>query len=347
MYSFGDGFDCYSAVADMATGYWDSIGAGSIFALSPSGGRFGGQAIASTTFASAFFTKTSGVNDAVHHIAVAYKPTLAISGTLLGAFFQLLDGTTGQCAIVFKSNGDILLTSGTAGGATLATYTGAFTVTDTWYHFEIEVGINNTTGSFKVRKDGNSTEDYTATGLNTRPTSTNNYANKLVFGQQTNNSNFYIDDLFWRSDASSVAWLGDICCHTRMPASDASVTWSRSGGASNFSNVDEAQQNTTTDYVYSSTAGQEDFYGIASIASTPATVIATTVRAYAIKSDIGTRTAAVQLKSGATTVASSTLTLTTSGWQWAWRMDLTDPDTGSAWTAAAVNAVNIGPKIVA
>ena len=84
--------------------------------------------------------------------------------------------------------------------------------------------------------------------------------------------------------------------------------------------------------------------GIGSIASTPATVIATTVRAYAQKSDAGVRTAAVQLKSGATVAASPTLTLSTPGWGWAWRTDLTDPNTGAAWTPAAVNNAQIGPK---
>jgi hypothetical protein len=117
--------------------------------------------------------------------------------------------------------------------------------------------------------------------------------------------------------------------------------------STNNSVVNGAQQDATTSYVYSSTVNDADLYGIASIASTPATVIATTTRAYMQKSDAGTRTAAVQVKSGATTVASSTLTLTTSGWQWAWRMDLTDPATGTAWTAAAVNAATIGPKVIA
>ena len=76
-------------------------------------------------------------------------------------------------------------------------------------------------------------------------------------------------------------------------------------------------------------------------------MIAIVTRAYMEKSDAGTRTAAVQLKSGAATVASPTLTLSNSGWQWAWRMDLTDPNTGAAWTPAAVNSVQIGPKVVA
>jgi hypothetical protein len=46
-------------------------------------------------------------------------------------------------------------------------------------------------------------------------------------------------------------------------------------------------------------------------------------------------------------VASPTVVLTTSGWQWAWRTDTTDPNTGAAWTPAAVNVVQIGPKTVA
>jgi hypothetical protein len=66
-----------------------------------------------------------------------------------------------------------------------------------------------------------------------------------------------------------------------------------------------------------------------------------------MKSDAGTRTMAVQVKSGATTVASPTVVLTTSGWQWAWRTDVTDPNTGAAWTPAAVNVAQIGPRVIA
>ena len=228
----------------------------------------------------------------------------------------------------------------------MATYASAFTALNTWYAFEFEIAINNTTGVFNVRKNGNTVADFSATGLDTQ-NSANAYANKLTVGMQASGFNQQIDDLFWRSDASSVAWLGDIRCYTRMPASDQSVTFSKSTGASNFSCVDEAQQNALTDYVFDSNPGDADFYGVASIASTPATVIATTTRAYMQKSDAGTRTAAVQLKSGATTVASPTLTLSSSGWLWTWRMDLTDPNTGAAWTPAAVNNAQIGPKTIA
>jgi hypothetical protein len=117
--------------------------------------------------------------------------------------------------------------------------------------------------------------------------------------------------------------------------------------AGNYTVVAEAQEDGLTSYVYDSTVNDVDLYGIASIASTPASTIAVTTRAYMQKSDAGTRTAAVQIKSGGTTVASSTLTLSASGFQWAWRMDTTDPATGSAWTSSAVNNVQVGPKCVA
>lgn len=488
-YSFGDGFDLYAAAADADDGYWDGS-SGTLPSLVA--GRFSGQAISVSNSTGALF-KNSGQNDAVHHIVCALRQTAVISGSTLGAYLQLLDGSTGQCAVVFRSDGAIVLSSGASGGTVLATYTGAFPVQNTWYAFEFEIIINNTTGRLRVRKNGNTSDDYDSGAvLNTRPTSTNNYANRLQIGCPGGGVlNHWIDDLFWRSDASSVAWMGDIRCYTRMPLSDSSVQFSRapigpvaqqnlavsgttlfsannsyitvivpsfSGtigsvditlgaaatghlkaafynsaltsvlGTSNqitnpvngtntftfspalsvskgttyyfamcsdtsisfsyfstlvanqfvattYANfplanpgpgssgnskvfiiyitttlnadcVNEAQQDTTTTYVYDSTVGHADFYGIASISSTPSTIHAVTTRGYMIKGDVGSRAAAVQLKSGSTTVASPTLALTTSGWQWAWRTDTTDPNTGSAWTAANVDSVTTGPVII-
>jgi len=342
MVDFADGFDCYAAAADMIAGYWDS-GAGTPTFVA---GRFSGSQALHVTATSTLLTKSNGANDAVHHLVVAFRQTAAISGTTLGLYLQLLDGTTGQCCVVFRSDGAILLTSGTPAGTVLDTYTGAFPVTNTWYAFEIEVAINNTTGSWAVRKNGNTVNDRATGSLDTQ-NSANAYANKLTVGMQAAVNSHEIDDLYWRSSAATGTFLGDLRAYTRAPASDAAVQFSRTTGASNFSCVDEPQQNTTTDYVFDSVVGHSDLYGIAPIASTPLTTYAVTTRAYMIKSDAGTRTAAVQLKSGATTVASPTVVLTPSNWQWAWRHDVTDPATGSAWTAAAVNTVNIGPLVVA
>jgi hypothetical protein len=497
-WAFGDGFDLYTNPADMLSGYWDS-GSGATFVP----GRFAGSPVSvnqaiSQSVASTVCTKSSAVNDAVHHLMVAFQQTQAISGSTLGTYLQLLDGTTAQVSIVFRSDGAILLTSGAPTGTVLATFTGAFPLANTWYGFEFEVVINNTNGSFVVRKNGNTSNDFTAGSLNTR-VSANNYANKLTVGMQAAVNAQIQDDLFWKSDASSVPWMGDLRCFARMPLADVQaqfaqspnpaaqplavgVTWNYSvtsqsyyfpfvaaftgaigsvtlsvfAGVANgvklaiFSNnsgapgsvlgtatplasvvtgsnmvtfptpapvtkgvtyylglvvsgtiqfntlangstlnlgatspnyaafpvanptinsngyyfvgstanitvsptsnsalVGEYQEDGLGSTISDSNAGDFDLYSVAGIGVTPYATVAVTTRALAQKSSAGNRTLAVQLKSGATIVASPTVTLSTSGWLWAWRTDTTDPATSAAWTATAVNNAQIGPKVIA
>ena len=223
-FQFGESWDCYAAVADAVPTYWDSGAAGT---ASLGAGRFSGSQCLSIAGAATSLVKNSGANDAVHHLCLAFRQSPAITGTTLGAYLLLSDGATGQCAIVFRSDGAILLTSGTAAGATLATYPGAFPVANTWYQFEIEVVVHNSTGSFKVRKNGNPVDDHSTTGIDTAGGTANNYANKLTVSMQGVVNSQGIDDLYWRSDASSVPWAGDMKCITRYPASDASVQFSR------------------------------------------------------------------------------------------------------------------------
>jgi len=490
-YCFGDGFDLYAATTDAVAGYWDS---GVLTNLSLVAGRFAGSQALQISGSSTNLVKSSAVNDAVHHITVAFRQTAALSGTTLGLYFQLSDGATNQCCIVFRSDGVILLTSATPGGTVLATYSGAVTAQNTWVTFEFEVVIHNTTGSFTARKNGNTSNDFTLGSLNTRP-GANAYANKLTTAMSAPVLNQQFDDLLWRSDAASVPFVGDIRAYTRMPASDVqkqfstvgsvSQTYPTSGvnaagtpsittalytmitptyagtvssvsvvatassgntkccvfadngsltgpgaiiqaaaapvamnggsmvftfspplvlsrvpywfgfipdtaggvitymspnlatGASgtttyaafpqaspvvtnpsngrqvllqysptvNWPAVSEPQQDAATSYVYDSVVGHNDLYAIAALAATPVSVVAVTTRGYVQKSDAGTRNGAVQLKSGATTVQSTSTALSTS-WQWLFRTDTLDPATGAAWTPTAVNNVAIGPVMV-
>ena len=371
------------------------------------------------------------------------------------------------------------------------------TAANTWYAFEFEVLISNTAGYMNVRKNGNPVNDFaSATNLNTRTTA-NNYANRLQVGGNVTLNAQNFDDLLWRSDATSVPWVGDVRCYTRMPASDASTQFSKSpattsigpvssttaakaanaasyvpftatftgtisaisvllstgatghfnaaiydatgvsngpvnvlatgipitnpgpganvvtlvaplsvtkgtqyvlavdqdtsitytatnyGGSGswfgtttyasfpaaspnptlniatagnptytmiltlsrNAELVNEAQQDGTTSYVYDSTASDADFYNIAAIGITPASTIAVITRGFVEKSDAGTRTAAVQLKSGATTVQSTPSAMSTN-FGWMYRVDTVDPATSAAWTAVAVNNAQIGPVVV-
>jgi hypothetical protein len=487
---FGDSFDFYSSVSDGLLGYWDS-GSG-VGAITLVAGRFtGSQAIQISASANIAYTKSSGANDTIHHFICAVRQTAALSGTNLGLYLELLDGTTPQCSVVFRSDGAMLLTSGAPNGTVLATYATAITAQNTWTPFEVEVVIHNTAGSITVRKNGNTgTADFTLGSLNTRGGTANNYANKLTFGMQSAAvAAHQIDDLLWRSDPTSVAWLGDIRAYQQMPASDVSDQFSASpatqsvsqtagftggtqsraanaglmsaftatysgtissgtisvntGGTGNMkaaiydstrttvlatSNavvnpvagnntitfgtpltvvkgtqywlavdqdttivynvtgvsalaglftttyasfpagsptvttsvngivgtvnivptnntlVNEAQQDGATSYVFDSTVGHADLYAMTPLASTPQSIVGVTMRGFMAKSDAGTRAGALQLKSGATTVQSTPLFLSTS-FLWNYRTDLVDPNTGAAWSAAAVNAAQIGPVV--
>lgn len=499
---FSESWDFYSTTAnttDALQGYWDggSMVVGSNCLLST--GRFtGSQALGTGATIVAYVFKNSGSNDAVHHVNVAFIHTVGLTSNILGMYIQLLDGSTGQCAIVFRSDGAIVLTSSTPGGSTLATYTGAFS-SNVWTAFEFEVVINSSTGSFTVRKNGNTSADFTATGLNTRGGTSNNYASRLQLGLNSSttplnaNNAQKFDDVLWRSDPTSLPWVGDVRAAQMMPATDSSVQFSKSTGStltttpvasvttltgsatrtrytaftavydgtigsiivplsagytgnmkcaifassgsapttvlgsatpisnpvtgnntfslspavsvtkstgyyvgfamdsasgtytagsingnvgqfydvayssfpiaspatstgqtpaifsyvttlgSNATLVNESQEDGITSYVYDSTVGHADFYNISSI-PTSSTITAVTTRGFMAKSDVGTRTAQVQLSSGGTTVQTTPLNISTS-FQWVYRTDTVDPHTGSAWTATNLNSITIGPLV--
>ena len=117
-------------------------------------------------------------------------------------------------------------------------------------------------------------------------------------------------------------------------------------GNPNSAMVQDTVQDGANSYVYSSTVGQSDLYGISSIATTPASIVAVTTRAFLQKSDAGTRIVRLQLKSGGTTVQSSDAVLNTV-FNWAAMTHTLDPATGLPWTAVGVNNLNIGVLVQA
>jgi hypothetical protein len=157
----------------------------------------------------------------------------------------------------------------------------------------------------------------------------------------------------YSATASASAGMSSVTAYASFPVASPSTNTGNAPAASfvvtltiNAEMVNETLQDGTSTYVYDATPGHADFYTVAALGSTPASTVAVTTRAFVAKSDAGTRTGAVQLKSGGTTVASPTLALSTS-FLWTWRTDTVDPATSTAWTAAAVSACTIGPSVVA
>jgi hypothetical protein len=113
----------------------------------------------------------------------------------------------------------------------------------------------------------------------------------------------------------------------------------------NNSVVNETVHNDNTDYVYDATVGHTELYGVAPLTYVPVSIVAVQTRAYALKSDAGARTLGINMKSGSIT-NSATLVLSTAAQQIT-RVDTVDPNTSAAWTASGVNAILVGPTLVA
>jgi hypothetical protein len=219
---FADSFDLYASMADAVLGHWDGTSSNPTN-TSITDGRFAGNRAINVSNASRF-DKASGVNDAIHKFIISFMQTSAITGSSVGVYLSLLDGATNQCTVGFRTDGAIVLTNGGPTGTVIATYANAFTASNVWNAFEIEVFISNTGGYMVVRKNGNSTADFTSpTNLDTQ-NSANSYANKISLGAQGSLTH-YVDDFMWRSDSAAIPWLGDIRCYTRMPVSDVAAQW--------------------------------------------------------------------------------------------------------------------------
>jgi len=219
----GDSFDWFSSIADAALNHWDTA----VSHGSTASGRFSGSRAVTNGLANPTtigLGKSSGSNDATHHVVVAFVHTSALSGTTNGFWITLYDSATAQCTIVFRSDGTILLTSGASSGSTLATYSSAF-AQGVWAAFEFEITINNTTGVFKVRKDGAASDSHSTTSLNTRGGTANDYANKIAIGSGSNSVSQTLDDFLWfnTGGAAPNTWIGDVRATQLMPVSDSAV----------------------------------------------------------------------------------------------------------------------------
>lgn len=166
----------------------------------------------------------------------------------------------------------------------------------------------------------------------------------------------YLSDTAWTSKASSSTTTYSESRTYGSGFTDPASASSTTAGSpystatitptANYGLVNEALQDGDTTYVYSSTNGHEDLYDLADLTATPTSIVAVNSRMYAKKSDAGTRNAQLRVKSGATEVGGTDTAMNTV-YSWLNRVDTVDPNTSAAWTAAAINALQVGPKVTA
>jgi hypothetical protein len=127
------------------------------------------------------------------------------------------------------------------------------------------------------------------------------------------------------------------------PTTDNHVTWTNLGAVSQWKLVSESDPDGDSSYISSNTLN--DISRFTYPAVTGSSVLAVIVWVFGRKDDGGLRTIQASIKSGGTVGTSGTDVALGTNYQSNMLQSLTDPNTGAAWTLAAVNAAEFGIKI--
>jgi hypothetical protein len=325
---FRDGFDTYNGTSSTATGLaskWTITDQPALVT-----GRFGtGQALQVTSSAGDLYTP---LFTALSSFTV--ECGLRVAGGSTTSTLRFRTGTTIHLDFSFAADGTISVKRN--GTLLHATAPGAFTLT-TWYSAQFEVVISDTVGRVSIYFDG--VQKVNITNQDTANGATLTVNNVQCFGAGTS---VQFDDLIVTDSATRLS--NPIRASTLYPTSDGgTLNLVPSTGTSHFALVDEALAS-ATDYLSGSNVGDLDLLGLGNLAATPLSIQEVNVIGYASKTDATSRSYALGVKSGATTSDGSNIALSSSGGR-AERPLAVDPNTGSAWTAAAVNALELQPKV--
>ncbi len=328
---FRDGFDSY---ASSGTGVsfatkWTSVNG--TFSLTT--GRFSGRCI-------------TGGNTAMSALMDSAVGSLTFHG---GVKFDLSDRSFG--VVRFKSTTTYMVgfraqadgsiaafrETGLNAGTELGRSAAGVVNSSSWYSVTAEIVISDTVGRVTICIDG-------AQVLNLTSVDTRNGSPTTVDTIQIGDgvSNFFVDDVYVIDVATKLTAHPRI--ETLYPNSDgATLNFTPSTGSDHFAVVDEAQAS-SSDYLSGSNVGDLDLLGLGNLSSSPASIEEVCIVGYLQKTDATARSMALGVKSGATTSDGSNFNLNSSGLRHE-RPLATDPNTSAAWAAAAVDALQLQPKV--
>ena len=227
-------------------------------------------------------------------------------------------------------------------GSVIASYPASF-VNNTWYYIEIWTQLATSGGRCQVRLNGNLVIDYTG---NTMNGGTNTTVDAFLIGSNNSSVNDYFDDIYV-CDATGTknnTFLGDVRVQTLFPtAAGSSTQLTPTGSANNYANVNDVPDSTST-YNASTTVGNRDTYAMGDVLASTGTIFGVQDNMHGFKTDSGSANMKPALLSGPTLVYDPTLVLTPSN-AWTSAVRETDPNTGTSWTPAGINAVEFGGEV--
>lgn len=248
------------------------------------------------------------------------------------------NGTTQHLSLQTNANSQLIVV---CGSTTIATSSSPYNWA-IWHYVEISATISSTAGTVAVRVDGAMALSYTG---NTKNGGTNNSIDMMEFGIN-NGNNALFDDMYVLDGTGTTNnnFLGEITIQALFPTAAGSTTQlSPTGTANNWDNVNDIPPNTNT-YNAGSTTGYRDTYGMGDLPSTAVNVLAMQTTTMMKKLDAGTGMMKPALVAGASLYYGATQALSGSVVSYFDKFE-TNPATGSAWTQADINALELGAEI--
>ena len=333
-----DSFDSYGsgALADLTTEAYSTANASS--ASFGAGVTGNAVSLVTNTDTAIQLDKTLSSAQSRLKVHVRWSYSSVVSTRKVVAFYS--SGTL-QAYVEITSSNTIRVKNGV--GTQLATASVTL-AGNTFYHLEIDITFNSSTGAFDVYHEG--TLVMTATGVNTT-NGGGNQANIVSFGSSAGTGSsvtFKLDDLIIQSGSGDFP-LGQLQVHYSVPTaagnSNANSDEAGAGNSSNYQSVDESPSNGDTDYIKLETSGNIDLYTMGDLTPTSGTIKAVVVKSQAKLNVPGAKTYRHKVRTNSTNYNGSAIAPTTSYADYItpW---YTNPNTSVSWTIAEVNALEAG-----
>lgn len=327
-----DGFDTYATVADMQKKGYSTITSSLVT------GRFtGSQAFRNIGgLAPQAFGVASGNTFSVGFALRIDDLSGCSTGKAILSFLGAA-GATAVCKLGVDINGALHFGRGDFTTNDICHSANSTLQISTWNYVEIELTRSATVGIVNVYFNGALVA--TASAANTGAIA----IDTLSFFTEFYNANKDVDDLYVTNVATK---LGECRIDTLRPSADtAQKDWTPSSGITDFSRVNEAHFDGDTTYISAAVATNYDLFDVDNLTTSPASVFAVQTVMAARKDDATTRQVRTKMKNGATTTNGTTQNMGTS---FGFTTDLyqTNPNTAAAWTAADVNAMQLGVEVV-
>lgn len=330
---FIDGFDGYAAVADL-TQKWDATySTNNSYYTFGSPGRFGGESVALKSHSNVYIQKNVD-----QKVTIITGAAIYLGNSISTYLIEAMDDSNVQVCVHIDNAGVLTVRRNTniilgTSGQSLPFFE--------WAYIEFKATINDTTGSYELRINGDTW--ISATGVDTQNT-TNAYISSMRYmggGNVTYWDDLYICDTLGTTNND---FLGECAIETLYPTADNAVAFSRSGGTTNYENVDESYADDDTTYTYSATLNAEDLFDYGNMTATNAgTVFCVSPNIMCRKETAGGRKIAARAKSGANNTTGSSQTVAAN---YRARLEpLEEKPGGGAWTKSDVDAAQFGYKI--